>query len=136
MHKSYFRGIVLAGIVVTLLLAPGCAFDVVSVKQEPASFTAQSGDATSFVLTHEVTAHFGTGFPTKLKANTAWSQAGTTQFGHVFTTRDQIVKVEASNIHEAQIVVNDNRLAGFYLPVEKAFVALSKPIPLETKLNR
>ena len=117
-------------LIALLLLASGCAFDVVSVKQKPVTFSATC-DSPSFVLGKEVTARLGTGFPTVLKAKTTWRQVGATEFGKVYSTRDQIVKVEASNIHEAHIVVADNALVGFYLPVEKTFSPLSRPLPLQ-----
>lgn len=123
----------LSAAAIVLVLTCGCAFDLVSVKQQPAAFVPQTGRASSFVLAERVTARLGTGFATVLKADTAWNQIGTTEFGNVFTTKDQIVKVEASNIQEAQIVVTNNGLAGFYLPVEKTFAPLSKPISLKTK---
>ena len=114
------------------LLLGGCAFDVVHVKQQPATFT-NACDSPSFRLTKEVKASLGTGFPTILKANTTWNQVGVTDLGKVFATKDQVVKVEASNIYEANIVVTNHVLVGFYLPVEKTFAPLSNPLPLETK---
>ncbi len=130
--KSYILGggLVLVGALIIAMLV-GCAFDIVSVKQKPAAFTATT-EPSSFSLAKEVKAKLGTGFPTILKANTTWKQVGTTEFGKVFSTQDQVVKVEASNIHEAQIVVTNDALAGFYLPVERTFAPLSKPIPLQT----
>lgn len=113
------------------LLLGGCAFDVVHVKQQPATFL-NACDSPSFHLTKEVKASLGTGFPTILKANTTWNQVGVTDLGKVFATRDQVVKVEASNIYEAYIVVTNHVLVGFYLPVEKTFAPLSNPLPLET----
>jgi hypothetical protein len=114
------------------LLVAGCAFDVVSVKQQPATFSSAS-DSPSFLLVKEVKARLGTGFPTILKANTTWNQVGVTESGKVYATKDQVVKVEASNIYEAQIVITNHALVGFYLPVEKTFSPLSSPMPLETK---
>ena len=114
------------------LALAGCAFDVSHVTQKPAALTAAT-EASSFVLLKEVKARLGTGYPTILKANTTWRQVGTTELGRVYSTPDQVVKVEASNIYEAYIVVANGALAGFYLPVEKSVVPLDKPLPLEFK---
>ena len=49
------------------------------------------------------------------------------------------VKVEASNIHEGRLVVSNQFITGFYLPVERKFAPLSRPIRIETqpvKLNQ
>jgi hypothetical protein len=113
----------------------GCAFDVVSVPQSPVVFNASTG-SNGFVLTQDLTVHIGTGFATRLRANTGWHRVGTTVFGDVYATQDQIVTVEASNIYEAQIVVSDLRkLVGFYLPVEHTYVALKEPLPIVINPN-
>ncbi len=115
------------------LLLAGCAFDVSHVKQLPVTFTPMAGAAPDFVLRQEVKATLGTGFPTHLKGGTRWRQTGGTEFGAVFATKDQIVTVEASNIYEAQLVVSNQCLTGFYLPVEKKFAPVSRPIRIETQ---
>jgi len=113
----------------------GCAFDVVSVPQSPVVFHASTG-AKGFVLMQDLTVHIGTGFATRLRANTSWHKVGATVFGDVYATQDQIVTVEASNIYEAQIVVSDLRnLVGFYLPVEHTYVSLNEPLPLAINPN-
>ena len=116
----------------SLLWLAGCAFDIVHVKQLPASYTVAATPAAGFVLTHEIKATLGTTFPTRLKAGTRWRQVGNIEYGAVFATQDQIVKVEASNIYEAQLVVSNNFINGFYLPVEKTFAPVTKPIRIET----
>ena len=117
----------------TLLLLVGCAFDVSHVKQRPATYTALAAPGPAFVLNHDVKATVGSGFPTRLKAGTRWRQVGDSEHGAVFATTDQIVTVEASNIYEAQLVVSAGAITGFYLPVEKSFVAVSSKIPIQTK---
>ena len=119
--------------VLALALFASCAFDLSHVKQQSAAFAAVATPAKAFILTREVKASIGTGFATRLKAGTRWQQAGTIEQGAVFATKDQVLTVEASNIHEAQMVVADGCLKGFYLPVEKTFVSVSKPIRLETQ---
>ncbi len=116
-----------------LLLLTGCAFDIVHVKQVPAAFTLVDAPAMAFVLSRDVKATLGTSFPTRLNAGTRWRQVGIIQYGGVFATRDQIVTVEASNIHEAQLVVSNSFINGFYLPVEKTFAPVTHPIRIETR---
>ena len=115
------------------LLLTGCAFNLVSVKQVPTTCTAVTGTPENFVLCAEVKAKLGTSFPTHLKAGTRWHQVGDTDYGAVFATPDQIVAVEASHIHEAQLVVSNRVITGFYLPVEKTFAPVTHPISIETK---
>ncbi len=119
-------------VVTALALTIGCAFDLSHVRQQPAQFTAVASPGEEFTLTQEVKAKLGTGFPTVLKAGTRWHQVGRLAQGEVFATKDQIVTVEASNIHEAYLVVAAGSVRGFYLPVERTFVAVTRPVPLET----
>jgi nitrogen regulatory protein PII-like uncharacterized protein len=41
------------------------------------------------------------------------------------------VTVEASNIYEAQLIVSNQCITGFYLPVEKMVTPVSPPIHIE-----
>ena len=116
-----------------LALLTGCAFDLTHVKQLPVTFTSISGSNQDFVLLQEVKATLGTGFPTRLKSGTRWQQIGSTEFGTVFATKDQLVTVEASNIHEARLVVSNQCVTGFYLPVEKKFAPVTRPIRITTE---
>jgi hypothetical protein len=37
---------------------------------------------------------------------------------------DTVFTIEGANTHEANLVVRDNRIVGFYLPAERAFAPL------------
>ncbi len=103
------------------LLLFGCAMDIVSVKQAPATFTPAGDPGAPVVLQRDIAVSIGTGFATKLKQGTTWRAVGKIAEGEAFSTRDQIVTVEASNIHEAQPVISSGQIVGFYLPVERTF---------------
>ena len=90
-----------------------------------------TGTSPDFVLQREVKVGLGTGYPTRLKSGTRWHQGGITEHGTVFATKDQIVTVEASNIYEGQLIVSNQCITGFYLPVEKMVASVSKPIHIE-----
>ena len=131
----HWRGLWAGGCIAFCAALGGCAFDVVSVPQSPVVFNATTG-VKGFVLMQDLKVHIGTGFATRLRANTSWHKVGATVFGDVYTTQDQIVTVEASNIYEAQIVVSGIRnLVGFYLPVEHSYVSLKEPLPLTINPN-
>lgn len=85
-----------------------------------------------FILLQQVQSDVEAANVTPLKKGTRWHHVGNTEFGAVFSTKDQIVTVKATHIHEAQIVVsNQGCLAGFFLPVERTFTPLSKPVRIE-----
>ena len=99
-----------------IILIVGCAFDVVRVNQTPAHLTTQSA-ISSWKLLDDVDVRLGTGYSRKLKKETKWDYVGSIESGDVYSTKDQILTVEASNIFEAYIVVSDDNLIGFYLPI-------------------
>jgi hypothetical protein len=118
-----------AACLLLVMLLTGCAFDVSYVNQTPAAFTMATGATNDdFVLQESVDVRLGTGFPTHLKAGTRWHRVGQTQYGTVYSTKDQIVQVEASNIYEAQLVMSNQTVQGFYLLVEKTFAPASNPV--------
>jgi len=110
-----------------------CAFDVVHVKQVPTQFEAPQAPKNSFELEKEVKVSLGTGYSRVLKKGIRWDFVGTTSYGDVYRSKDQILTVEASNIHEAYLVISSGKLVGFYLPVEKSFSPLGDPQVLITK---
>ncbi len=115
-----------------IVLIVGCAFDVVHVKQTPAHLNMQPA-ISAWKLLDDVDVRLGTGYSRKLKKETKWDYVGSIENGDVYSTDDQILTVEASNIFEAYIVVSDYNLIGFYLPVEKTYSPLSSPkeLPIE-----
>lgn len=122
-----------AGVIISCLLfflLHACAFDVIRLKQIPTKFETTSSGFKSFELEKEVTVSLDTGYSRSLKKGSRWTYVGITPEGAVYRTRDQILTIEGSNIHEAYIVVKTRMLVGFYLPVEKTFSPLSNPIAL------
>jgi hypothetical protein len=111
-------GLLLFVNVATLLTA--CAPAVV---QQPAQFTANTGK--TFRLAQPAEISLSTGYSTKLRPGTRWELIGRLPQGEVYRTRDQIVTVEGSHIHEAYLVVDQGTAVGFYLPVERTFSPVS-----------
>jgi len=125
-----------AGVVVSCLffvLLHACAFDVVHEKQIPTQLETLPATNRSFELDSEVTVHLDTGYSRVLKKGSRWTCVGATPEGDVYRTKDQVLTIEGSNIHEAFIVVKSQNLVGFYLPVERTFSPLCNPIALSTK---
>ena len=101
------------------------------VKQTPANIQPLSGTPQRFRLGNDERISIGTGYTTQLKSGTRWEQVGRLEQGDVFKTADQILTVEASNIHEAYLVVRGGAVTGFYLPVERAFTSVNPPKPIQ-----
>jgi hypothetical protein len=110
-----------------------CAFDLVHVKQLPTKLDTTQLPKSSLILEKEEKIDLGTGYSRVIKDGTKWDYVGTIENGDVYNTKDQVLTVEASNIHEAYIVISSGKLIGFYLPVEKTFSPLSEFRELKIK---
>jgi hypothetical protein len=144
----------LGAIWVVVLGVSGCAFNLTDVTYSPAQLQPLPPQSRSFVLTKAVQiSHAPCGYDRTLRQQTRWDceenalasprfssvvvtvrrhdhSVGSITEGEVFRSRDQVLTVECSNVFEAYLVVSGDRLVGFYLPVQKGFVALSPPLDL------
>jgi hypothetical protein len=120
-------------LLVCVLVLNACAFDLVQVEQVPTQLQTNQDTKKAFVLDKEVRVGLGTGYSRTLKQGTRWAFVGTIPQGDVYKTKDQVLTVEASNIHEAFIVVASGKIIGFYLPVEKTFTPLGEGTELVMK---
>jgi len=128
--KSIYR---LMMLLIVVLVLNGCAFDVLQLQQVPAELQTGSGCADQFTLSEDTKVDAGPGYSRVLKSGTRWECVGVISQGKVYKTKDQILTVEASNIFEANLVVNNQQLIGYYLPVERSFSPLDEPqkLPVE-----
>jgi hypothetical protein len=114
-------------LLVLVVLLNACAFDVVRLKQLPVELQTDLSCMERFSLTEDTNIKAGPGYSRILKSGSVWECVGKLPQGNVYKTKDQILTVEASNIFEANIVVADQKLIGYYLPVESSFYPLDKP---------
>ena len=107
----------------------GCAPEVI---RNPSLLAQISGEeiVQSFQLTQDVSIDLPTGYQSLLKRGSRWDCIGKIAEGYIYKSVDQVLTVEGANVHEAYIVISDGELAGFYLPVEKAFSPISSKIKI------
>ncbi len=118
-------------LLVSASLTFGCAFNLRDVQYQPARLESTGGDAVPFKLTADTPIHGAPcGYSRTLRKDTRWEPTGRIVEGIVYRSKDQILTLECSNVFEAYLVVEAQRLVGFYLPVEKSFSTLDEPIPL------
>ena len=110
----------------------GCAFDLAHVSFTPTVCTPRSDKSFRIKDTTSITGA-PCGYDRTLSKGTKWNLVGTIPEGEVYKSKDQVLTVECSNIHEAYLVVSKNSVVGFYLPVEKGFVKLRKSITLSVE---
>ena len=128
--KLIFQSLMVFGL--TLILN-ACAFDVARLKQVPVEIRTGSACMESFTLTQDTKIDVGPGYSRTLKSGSRWECVGEIPQGRIYKTKDQILTVEASNVFEANIVVADQKLIGYYLPVERSFSPLDDPQKLPVK---
>lgn len=117
---------------VAISLLGGRAFDVIHVEQRPVQFDAALQSA-RFELAADTVVNVGPGYARTLRKGSRWMPVGRVAEGDVYRSRDQVLTVEASDIHEAWLVVHENRVVGYYLVVEKTFSPVSVPVDLPTR---
>ena len=110
----------------------GCAFNVLQLPSKPAELSLQPDVQKSFVMEESVEVDPACGYKRTLRLGTRWDFVGRIPEGEVYKPRDQVLTVECSHVHEAYLVVSDSVLKGYFLPVDKAFVA-SPDIKLRVK---
>lgn len=117
--------------VVLAVCLAGCASEV---RRQPAELMAVT-PVTPMRTSDAVAIHLDSGYRRVIEARTGWVEVGSVSQGRVYRPLDTVFTVEGRHSHEAYLVVNDGRLVGFYLPVEKAFSPLKPAIrfPLEPK---
>lgn len=119
----------------TCLLVNGCAFDVYQVALTPVQIDTLVEFKAAFELRKDVKLDIGFGYERHLLKGTVWNHLGTIDYGDVYSSKDQLLTIEASNIYEACLVIFNGRLVGFYLPVEDSYSPLSDPVQLPMQVS-
>jgi len=120
---------VFAAIALTFALS-GCA----SVTTSAAKLSRVGADnARTTVLAKSVFFKLDTGYERMLPEGAVWREVGTLPEGTVYRPVGRVLTVEGSQVHEAWLVVSNERLVGFYLPGEAAYSPLSAVVSLNLK---
>jgi hypothetical protein len=112
------------------LFLSACAFDLAHVTYTAATFQPMQNSTRTIVLSGEVPLTNTPCYSRTLRKTTRWNQVGTIAEGDVLRSKDQVLTLECSNVHEAYLVMSGDKLIGFFLPFEKGFVPHSPPIAL------
>lgn len=116
-----------AGACVLALLA-ACA----NVAQAPAQLQPIGAGAPSAVRTlgKRLDIELDTGYSRSIAAGSQWRQVGSIDQGAVYQPHHNVFTLEGANIHEAYLVVEKDKLVGFYLPAERGFSTLRHQLPV------
>ena len=109
-----------ACIVLLLVIAvTGCASEIVHSSARLAAPSA--GDRQRIEIADETTVRSSSGYSRVLPAGSMWELRGTLPQGSVYRRVKDIFTIEGAHVHEAYLVVADDRLVGYYLPVSRRF---------------
>jgi hypothetical protein len=97
----------------------GCAPEVVRQPTQLTPLTQQPGG--TIEILEDVSISVGPGYQRTIGRGTVWTRVGRSAEGEVFKPVDRVFTVEGAHIHEAYLVLDGDRVVGFYLPVERAF---------------
>lgn len=108
-----------------------CAPEVVRRPTQLTPVTEQPGGTIEIV--EDASISVGPGYRRVIARGSVWTRIGRSVEGQVFKPVDRVFTVEGKHIHEAYLVLDGDRVVGFYLPVEGAF----SPVPggAETRLS-
>ena len=116
---------------ILLLMAAALSGCALPVRQMALSAPLVPASGHTFVLAKDLNCSISTGYGRTLRAGTRWDLFGTIDRGAVYRSQDELLTVEGFNVHEAYLVIKDESLVGFYLPVEKTFTPVSRVTKLQ-----
>jgi len=100
-----------------------CAPEVVRRPTQVMPMADEPG--ASIEIVENASISVGPGYQRVIDRGSVWTRVGRSVEGDVFKPVDRVFTVEGAHIHEAYLVLDGDRVVGFYLPVERAF----SPVP-------
>ena len=94
------------------LFCSACAFDLAHVTYTATRFQPTPDSTRRLVLADEVSLTQTPCFSRSLRKTTRWDQMGTIAEGDVLRSKDQVLTLECSNVHEAYLVLSGDTLVG------------------------
>jgi len=96
------------------------------VTRQPATLTPLATQpGASFEVLKDTEVSVSSLYRRTIRAGSVWTLVGRTAQGEVYKPVNVVFTVEGTHVHEAYLVMEGDRLLGFYLPVERAFA----PVP-------
>jgi hypothetical protein len=119
-------------LVAAAIVFAGCASEVARTQVR---LDAAAGERPRIALAKETTVYSSSGYSRVLPAGSRWELRGTLPQGKVYKRLEGIFTVEGAHVHEAFLVVSENKVVGYYLPVEQAF-SPAEAVSLSLKQER
>ena len=112
----------------------GCAFDLANIKPTPTEIVRCKNDCVSFTVSEEIVLdNVFCRYDRTIEKGSKWVHIGDIPEGPVYKPMNTFLTIECSNVFEGYLVLNNKSIKGFYLPVEKGYVPIKKPVILLTQ---
>lgn len=112
-----------------LTLLTSCAAGVTYVPADIVPIVAPD-QRPIVIMEKQIDIKLDTGYTRSLIAGSQWMRVGAIAQGQVYRPYNTIFTLEGTHVHEAYLVIANNYLTGFYLPVERGYSPLKQKISL------
>lgn len=110
-------------------LLAACASEVRRIPVDLVSTVPDAGRRWACTATLELLPE--SGYRRTIAAGTEFVAVGRVAQGLVLKPTQTVLTLEGAHMHEAYVVLHDGQFVGFYLPVERAYAALPRPVPAQ-----
>jgi len=117
-------------IATSFALLGGCASEVVRIA-EPLQAVSEA-ERKWIEITEDAQIVFASGYGRTLPAGSLWEHRGNVRQGAAYRRIKGVFTIEGAHVHEAYIVISNDQLVGFYLPVEQAY-SPAQPVSLKLR---
>ncbi|WP_454733070.1 MULTISPECIES: hypothetical protein [Cupriavidus] len=121
----------LAGAWLALSLFLGACAPSVPISQSKVEISGREAAARRIRLLEPAAIKLDTGYSRTLVQDSVWLSFGRLPQGQVFRPVGTIFTIEGRQVHEAYLVIEEQKLVGFYLPGEENYSPLSTAVPLK-----
>ena len=107
-------------VLASALALAACAPEIVRQPTQLTPVTEQAGG--TIEILEDTSIFVGpAGYRRVIGRGSVWTRIGRVVEGEVYKPVNRVFTVEGAQIHEAYLVLDGDRVVGFYLPVERAF---------------
>ena len=107
-------------VLASALALAACAPEIVRQPTQLTSVTEQAG-GTIEILEDTSILVGPAGYRRVIGRGSVWTTIGRVVEGEVYKPVNRVFTIEGAQIHDAYLVLDGDRVVGFYLPVERAF---------------
>ncbi len=119
---------------IIFLFLAGCAAEV---TKSPTTLLPDLSDQPHTIqIIGDTKISFSSGYHQTIKDGSIWEGVGKIQQGNVYKILNDVFIIEGAHIHEANIVIDNNNLVGYYLTAIQSYSMAPEPTKLKIKYSK